>query len=54
MRKDRPKLVAAVKGAITVNWRIVQAPMRLVDYVVHELVHLVHKNHTKESRVRPS
>ncbi|MCK9462380.1 MAG: M48 family metallopeptidase [Proteobacteria bacterium] len=28
------------------NWCIVQAPMRLVDYVVaHELVHLAHKNH---------
>ena len=32
---------------LRVNWRIVQAPMRLVDYVVaHEAVHLVHRNHT--------
>lgn len=32
---------------LRLNWRIVQAPMRLVDYVVaHEAVHLVHRNHT--------
>ncbi len=37
------------RGRIRLNWRIIQAPMRLVDYVVvHELVHLLHKNHTKE------
>jgi len=37
------------KGNIRFNWRIIQAPMRLVDYVVvHELVHLLHKNHTKD------
>lgn len=35
------------KGRVRFNWRIIQAPMRLVDYVVaHELVHLVHRNHT--------
>ena len=29
------------------NWRIIQAPMALVDYVVaHELTHLLHKNHS--------
>jgi len=34
-------------GRVRINWRIVQAPMRLVDYVVvHELVHLTHENHT--------
>ena len=34
------------KGNVRLNWRIVQAPMRLVDYVVaHELVHLVHADH---------
>ena len=33
-------------GAIRLNWRIVQAPMRLVDYVVvHELAHLRHRGH---------
>jgi predicted metal-dependent hydrolase len=36
------------RGTLRVNWRIVQAPMRLVDYVVaHELVHLRHKQHSK-------
>lgn len=36
------------RGALRFNWRIIQAPMRLVEYVVaHELVHLVEKNHTK-------
>jgi predicted metal-dependent hydrolase len=35
------------KAELRLNWRIVQAPMRLVDYVVaHEAVHLVHGNHT--------
>jgi predicted metal-dependent hydrolase len=35
-------------GTLRFNWRIIQAPMRLVDYVVaHELAHLRHKNHTK-------
>ncbi len=34
------------RGTIRLNWRIVQAPMRLVDYVVvHELVHLRHRGH---------
>ena len=34
-------------GTIRLNWRIVQAPMRLVDYViVHELVHLQHRKHS--------
>jgi predicted metal-dependent hydrolase len=35
-------------GTLRINWRIVQAPMRLVDYVVaHELVHLRHQEHSK-------
>jgi predicted metal-dependent hydrolase len=34
------------KGNVRLNWRIVQAPGPLVDYVVaHELVHLVHRRH---------
>jgi len=33
-------------GRLRFNWRIIQAPMGLVDYVVaHELTHLLHKNH---------
>jgi len=35
------------KGNLRLNWRIIQAPMRLVDYViVHELAHRVEENHT--------
>lgn len=35
-------------GTLRFNWRVIQAPMRLVDYVVvHELVHLRHKDHSK-------
>ena len=37
------------RGAIRLNWRIIQAPMRLVDYVVvHELVHLRHRGHGRD------
>ena len=33
-------------GTVRLNWRIIQAPMRLIDYVVvHELVHLRHADH---------
>ena len=36
------------KGEVRLNWRIVQAPMVLVDYVAaHEAAHLVHRNHTR-------
>lgn len=36
-------------GTIRLNWRIIQAPMRLVDYViVHELVHLQHRGHGRD------
>lgn len=36
-------------GTLRFNWRIIQALMHLVDYVVaHELVHLIHKDHTPE------
>jgi hypothetical protein len=32
---------------IPLNWRVIQAPLALVDYVVaHELTHLEHPNHT--------
>lgn len=35
-------------GVLRFNWRIVQAPTRLMDYVAaHEVIHLVHPNHTK-------
>ncbi|MEM9491797.1 MAG: SprT family zinc-dependent metalloprotease [Myxococcota bacterium] len=35
-------------GNLRFNWQIIQAPMRLVDYViVHELAHTRHIDHTK-------
>ncbi len=37
------------RGNVRLNWRILQAPARLVDYVVaHELVHLIHRRHGPE------
>lgn len=36
------------KGEVRLNWRIIMAPLSLIDYVVvHELVHLEHLNHSK-------
>jgi len=38
-------------GVLHFNWRLLQLPVRLVDYViVHELVHLLERNHTKKFR----
>ncbi|MCW5829639.1 MAG: M48 family metallopeptidase [Deltaproteobacteria bacterium] len=38
----------SAKGEVRINWRIIQAPMRIVDYViVHELVHLIHPDHSR-------
>lgn len=35
-------------GVVRFNWRVIQAPSRLVEYVVaHELLHLRHPDHTK-------
>jgi predicted metal-dependent hydrolase len=36
-------------GSLYFNWRLLQLPVRLVDYVIaHELVHLREHNHTPE------
>ncbi|MBO0562170.1 M48 family peptidase, partial [Clostridium botulinum] len=37
------------KGNINYNYKIVMAPLEILDYiVVHELCHLVHMNHSKD------
>ncbi len=36
-----------LKGRLTFNWRIVMAPVEVIDYVVvHELSHIAHHNHS--------
>ena len=36
------------KGVLRINWRIIQAPIPLIEYVlVHELTHLQHPNHDR-------
>jgi predicted metal-dependent hydrolase len=37
-----------VSGRILLNWRLVQMPSRLIDYVVaHEVAHLIEMNHSQ-------
>ena len=50
MREQRTRWASAdTKGNLRFNWRIVRGPTRLLDYVVaHELVHLLHADHTRE------
>ncbi len=55
MRVETPKLLvtdqekrwgSCSRGTLRINWRIVQAPRNLVDYVVaHEVAHLAHPHH---------
>lgn len=36
------------RGNLNFSWRLIMAPLQVIDYVVvHELVHLEEKNHTK-------
>ncbi|KNF09270.1 protein of unknown function DUF45 [Gottschalkia purinilytica] len=36
------------KGNLLFNWRIIMAPIDIIDYiVVHEMCHLIHFNHSK-------
>ena len=38
----------SAKGTINISWRLVLAPPEAIDYVVvHELVHLVERNHSQ-------
>jgi len=38
----------STKGSINISWRLIMAPPSILDYViVHELVHLVERNHSK-------
>jgi predicted metal-dependent hydrolase len=35
-------------GIVRINWRVLQCPASLVDYVLaHELVHLIHEDHSR-------
>ncbi|AGP35924.1 M48 family metallopeptidase [Sorangium cellulosum] len=37
------------RGVLRLNWRVVQAPRALIDYVLaHELAHLIHDHHGRE------
>lgn len=37
------------KGTLNFSWRLIMAPLQVVDYVVvHELVHLTEKNHSRK------
>ena len=39
----------SAKGNLNFSWRLIMAPLPVIDYVVvHELVHLVERNHTRE------
>ncbi len=41
--------ICSKNGNITFNWKIVMAPLSVIDYVViHELCHLKYHNHSKE------
>jgi predicted metal-dependent hydrolase len=37
----------SARGVITLNWRLIQTPQEVADYVMlHELAHLTHPNHS--------
>ena len=37
------------KGNLNFNWKIIMAPISIIDYlVVHELTHLLHSKHCRD------
>jgi hypothetical protein len=49
VREQERRWGSCARGVVRFNWRIIQAPMRLVDYVVaHEVVHLMHNDHGRD------
>lgn len=41
------------KDSLNFTWRLILAPIEIIDYiVVHEVAHLTHKNHKKRFRVK--
>jgi predicted metal-dependent hydrolase len=46
VRDQERRWASCSSGGMRFNWRIIQAPMKLVEYVVaHETVHLLHDDH---------
>ncbi len=38
----------SIDGSIRINWRLIQAPQEIIDYVIiHELSHLIEMNHSE-------
>jgi predicted metal-dependent hydrolase len=45
---NRFKATCTTDGKLIFNWKCIMAPLTIIDYiVVHELVHLIHPNHSK-------
>jgi predicted metal-dependent hydrolase len=36
-----------IRGNLNINWRLIMAPMEVIDYVIiHELAHIIQRNHS--------
>jgi len=43
------------QGRLIFNWRLIMSPLQIIDYVIlHELVHIIERNHSKQfwNRIR--